>query len=452
MAKMFARLVTAALNVMSIREHSQQDKTISAGQYTDGIGFTTNALSPVLSLKEEILLKIFSFLSLEDLLRVSRVCRWWYRLSFDRFLWKRIDLKRFSSRMTDALKLELLILKRLSNKIQCLELSGFTVSERTLHTLASSCKELHILKLESVTFTADTNRDPQLDNVEVSAQFPGKLEYLDVRFSQGNPRVYRAIASSVSNVKQLGLCDAFLYTLLKDGSLETTIKSMKSLRMLDLSHCRLLKDSTLALFARCSKLEVLSVRKCSMLTGSTVRELLESCTHLKTLILDGISIEDATLQSIRWDSSFLTHLELGWCPLITPVGLKSALPRVAKIPDLEYLGLSSIGGGKALSDEILLEMAASFSQGQYRTLSSLNLSCSWYITQDGLEKLYAFVEFLDTTCCPSVKRFPQKITSNKEHDEQLNIGTSDGGKLTKRQDVFNASHFAKFKCFLETPL
>ncbi|KAJ7350960.1 hypothetical protein OS493_037578 [Desmophyllum pertusum] len=80
---------------------------------------------------------------------------------------------------------------------------------------------------------------------------------------------------------------------------------------LDLSHCRLLKDSTLALFARCSKLEVLSVRKCPMLTGRSVHEFLESCTQLRTLILDGISIEDETLQSIRWDSSLLTHLELG---------------------------------------------------------------------------------------------------------------------------------------------
>lgn len=454
MAKMFARLVPSALNAMStetLREHSQ-DETISTGQVTDGIGFTTNASSPMFSLNEEVLLKIFSFLSLEDLLRVCRVSRWWYRLSFDRLLWKSIDLKRFASRLTDALKLELLIFKRLSNKIHRLDLSGFTVSERTLNTLASSCKELHILKLKSATFTADKNRDIQLDNVEVSAQFPEKLEYLDIRFSHGNPRVYRAIASSVSNIKQLGLCDAFLYTLLKDGSLETTIKSMKSLRMLDLSHCRLLKDSTLAFFARCSKLEVLSVRKCSMLTGSAVHELLESCTHLKTLILDGISIEDEILQSIRWDSSFLTHLELGWCPLISPVGLKSALSRVAKIPDLEYLGLCSIGDGKALNDEILLEMAASFSQGQYSKLSSLNLRCSWYITQDGLEKLYPFVESLDTTCCPSVKASPQTITSNKKHDEQLSIVASDGVKLTKRQEAFNASHFAKFKCFLETPL
>lgn len=445
MENKFIRLVSTALNVMStelLRVHSQQDGTISPEKVTATIGLAGTA-SPVFSLHEEVLVKIFGFLSLKDLLRVSRVCRWWYRLSFDGFLWKSVDLNRFASRLTDPVKMQLLISKRFSNKIQCLDLSGFTLSEGTLHILASSCKQLRALKLKSVTFTTDTNRSIQLENLEGIALFPGNLNYLDIRFSHGNPRVYRAIASSLTNIKRLGLCDAFLYTLLKDDTLETTIESMKSLRKLDLSHCRLLKDSTLALFARCSKLEVLSVRKCPMLTGRSVHEFLESCTQLRTLILDGISIEDETLQSIRWDSSLLTHLELGWCPLITPIGLKSTLPRVAKIPTLEYLGLCSIGGGKALNDEILLEMAASSLKRRYNKLSSLNLSCSLYITLDGLESLYPFVKALDIANCPDVKGFPMKYDKN-------NNTVPDAGKTSNRKNM--SSHFSRFEWSLETPL
>ena len=456
MTNKFISLVTAALTVVStenLREHSQQGQTISTGQVSDGICFTSDTTPPVLSLHKDVLLKIFSFLPLADLLCACRVCQWWYRLSFDRSLWKSIDLKRFTSRLTDPLYIEVLILKRFCNKIQCLDLSGFTVSERTLNTLALSCKELCVLKLKSVTFTTDTNRGIQLDYADQGAQFPGKLDDLDIRFSQGSSRVYQAIASSLANIKRLALCDGFLYTLLKDGSLETTIKSMKGLRVLDLSHCLLLKDMTLGLFARCNKLEVLSLRRCAMLTGSSLQELLQFCTNLKTLILDGISIDDKILRSIRWDKSCLTHLELGWCPLITPVGLKSALPRVAKIPNLEYLGLCLIGRAKAMNDEILLQLAASFSQGYPRKLPFLNLSCSRYITQDGLDRLYPFIETMDTTRCPSVKVLSQNITSNKKHDEQWNIVQSVEGKLTKRQKVFSVgSHSAKFKLFLETPL
>ena len=443
MANIFARLVTAALNVMGTETSREQTKS-TAGQGTAGIaGFTANATPPVFSLHEEMLLKILSFLSPGDLLRFSRVSRMCYRLSFDRSLWRHVDLRSFASRLNDPVKLELLIFKRFSNKIQCLDLSGFTVSEGNLRTLATSCKQLRALKLKSVTFTTDLNRDIHKHDLEQNGIFPGKLNCLDIRFSQGHSGVFRAIASNLSKVESLGLCDAFLYTLLEYGILEATIQSMKNLRVLDLSHCRLLKENTLALFARCRKLEVLSVRRCPMLTGSSVQEFLESCTHLKALTLDGISIDDEILQSIRWDSALLTYLELGWCPLITPVGLKLTLRRVSKIPTLEYLGLCSIGGGEALNDEILLEMIASILKGQYEKLTEVNLSCSWRITEDSLRRLRPLVETLDTTSCPAANEFPMKCDKNN------NI-VGNARKISNGKHI--SSHLTRFEWCLETPL
>lgn len=439
---MFARLVTAVLNVMGTETSPEQTKTF-AKQVTAGIGFTANATPPVFSLHEEILLKILRFLSLEDLLRFSRVSQLCYRLSLDRSLWRHVDLRSFASRLNDPVKLELLIFKRFSNKIQCLDLSGFTVSEGNLHTLATSCKQLCVLKLKSVTFTTDSNRDIQKHNLEQSGIFPGKLNCLDIRFSQGHSGVFRAIASNLSKVESLGLCDAFLYTLLEYGILEATIESMKNLRVLDLSHCRLLKENTLALFARCRKLEVLSIRRCPMLTGSSVQGFLESCTHLKALTLDGISIDDEILQSIRWDSAFLTYLELGWCPLITPVGLKLTLRKVSKIPTLEYLGLCSIGGGEALNDEILLEMTASILKGQFEKLTEVNLSCSWRITEESLRRLRPLVETLDTTSCPAANEFPMR------YDRNNNI-VHNARKISKGEHI--SSHLTRFEWCLETPL
>ena len=443
MANIFARLVTAALNVMSTDTSREQSKTFT-GQVNAEIGFTTNATPPVFSLHEEMLLKILSFLSPEDLLQFSRVSRMCYRLSLDRSLWRNVDLRSFASRLNDPVKLELLIFKRFSNKIQCLDLSGFTLSEGNLNTLAISCKHLRVLKLKSVTFTTDSNRDVQRNNLEQSVILPRKLKFLDIRFSQGHPGVFRAIASNLSRVESLGLCDAFLYTLLEDGVFEATIESMKSLRVLDLSHCRLLRENTLALFASCSKLEVLSVRRCPMLTGSFVQDFLESCTQLKTLTLDGISIDDETLQSIRWENTFLTCLELGWCPLITPIGLKLTLCRVSKIPSLEYLGLCSIGGGEAVNDEILLEMADSILKGQYGKLTELNLSCSRCITEDGLKRLRSLVKTLDTTSCPTqANGFPMRCDKN-------NNTVCSTGKISKGKHIFN--HFSRFEWCLETPL
>ena len=341
-----------------------------------------NIFAPVFSLHEEVVLRIFSFLPLSDLIRVSRVCRWWYRLSFDRFLFKNVDLRPFATRLTDPVKMELLFTKRMASIVQCLDLSGFNISGETLRILASSCSQLRVLKLKSVTFTPGTKGKDI---------FPENLKVLDIRFSQGHPGVYRAIATSLENIRSLRLCDAFLYTLLQDGTLKTTIKNLKYLRELDLSHCHLLDDNTLSLFTSCSRLEALSVRKCFMLTGSFVNDFIQSCVHLKTLILDGISISDNTLQNIMWDRSNLAHLELGCCPLISSRALNLALNRITTIiHSLEYLGPCSNKDNKALDEETILELETGLSKRRAckLTLTWLNLRCS----QLDITKEFSFYE------------------------------------------------------------
>lgn len=354
------------LSVVGLKGNRRQ--THAGTEHTSVNG--CNISAPVFSLHEEDVLRIFSFLPLSDLIRVSRVCRWWYRLSFDRFLFKNVDLRPFATRLTDSVNIELLFTKRMASIAQCLDLSGFNISGGTLRILASSCSQLRVLKLKSVTFTPGTKGKDI---------FPENLKILDIRFSQGHPGVYRAIATNLENIRSLRLCDAFLYTLLQDGTLQTTIKSLKYLRELDLSHCHLLDDNTLSLFTFCSRLEALSVRKCFMLTGSFVNDFIQSCAHLKTLILDGISISDNTLQNIMWDHSNLAHLELGCCPLITSRVLNLALNRITTtIHSLEYLGPCSNKDNKALDEETILELETGLSKRRARkgTLTWLNLRCS----------------------------------------------------------------------------
>lgn len=354
------------LSVVGLKGHRTQ--THAGTEHTSVSGHNVSA--PVFTLHEEDVLRIFSFLPLSDLIRVSRVCQWWYRLSFDRFLFKKVDLRPFATRLTDPVKIKLLFTKRMTSIIQCLDLSGFNISGETLRILASSCSQLRVLKLKSVTFTPGTKGKDI---------FPENLKILDIRFSQGHPGVYRAIATSLENIRSLRLCDAFLYTLLQDGTLKTTIKSLKYLCELDLSHCHLLDDNTLSLFTCCSRLEALSVRKCFMLTGSFVNDFIQSCAHLKTLILDGISINDNTLQNIMWDHSNLAHLELGCCPLISCRVLNLALNRIITIiHSLEYLGPCSNKDNKALDQETILELETGLLKRRARkvTLTWLKLRCS----------------------------------------------------------------------------
>ena len=421
-----------------------RNEKISAAQVTERD--VRSALgAPVFSLGDEDLLKIFSFLSLGDLLQASRVCRWWYRLSFDGVLWKNVDMRRFATRLTDPDTMQSLLVKRFSTKIRSLDLSGFTLSDETLQRLAS-CKGLRVLKLKSVKFTA-TTRPLQQNELQEKRVFPKKLEELDIRFSHGHSQVYRAIALGLSNIKSLGLCDAFLYTLFKDNNLETTIERMTDLRFLDLSHCLLLKDSTVAMFACCRKLEVLSVRKCHTLGGSFVQDILQSCVHLTTLVLDGIGIDDNTLQSIKWQSSRLIHLELGSCPLITPSGLNLALPQVTNIKSLEYLGLRAIGKCKELDDDVVVELAASISRTPNKNLKWFSLGYSRYITVDGLNMLCSFVKSKNKTNCSALS-----LKTDTKCHKNVHVPLPNTGMKIERQVFSGSYNFFSLNCSLETPV
>lgn len=428
-------------------------------------GSATEEMPAVLRLDEGTLLKIFGFLTIKDLLRASQVCRLWYRLSYDRLLWGAVDLRRFSTSFDDPEKFNAQAVQRMAGNIHCLDLSGFNLSEEKLAALATHCKGLRILKLKSVAFTTDPrNKRKEIRSGQSTVLFPKHLGFLDIRFSHGNPKVYRAIAKELGNVKWLGLCDAFFQSISAAGELQTVIDNLKNLRKLDLSHCLLLKDSTLVQFARCRHLEVLSVRRCYFLTGSFVEDFLESCAKLKTLILDGISLDDETLRKITWNCSSLKYLELGWCSFVTPKGLKSALNQIARIQTLEYLGLCAIGQEKALNDEILLKLGTSLVFGGCNKLKSLNVSRSQSITQDGViafKKLGTSVEMLDTTDCPRIEQLYTAEFSNKRHknrNDQVFAESNHstmicGGEVARnRKGSISATQFARSKYILETPL
>lgn len=167
-------------------------------------------------------------------------------------LWNTVDLKLFASRLPYPVKIKLLIFKRFSNKILCLDLRGFTVLEGTLNTLAPSWKQLHVLKLKSVSSTTDSNMytDIQLDNLDVITSAPilpweSRLSEHQI-FTRQSPACFQPLPAYTSWEWKFG------NSYWKHEKFAVT------------------ERQNLSLFARCSKLEVLSVRRCPMLTGSSV--------------------------------------------------------------------------------------------------------------------------------------------------------------------------------------
>ena len=302
------------------------------------------------SFDDPLLLKIFSYLPLADVVRVSGVCRRWYAVWYDVALWRKADLRCFSKLLGDEVAFERFAWSRLSTKAHDVDLTGLVLTAKNLNTIAVHCKNLRRLTLRCVTFKDEG--DPS--RVDDTLLVPEKLERLDISFSWGSPSIFSRISSQLHGIKSLGACDGLLLALTASAAtLESSVSNLAgSLEKLALNQCLMVNDSLLEAFARCDKLKVLSLRKCNSVFGKSLPMLLKRCPCLETLILDGTSIESGVLETVMWEGSLLKHLELGWCPLVSAQSLKTTLPRIAQIPSLLYLGLCNIGQGKALSNEV----------------------------------------------------------------------------------------------------
>ncbi|KAM4808358.1 S-phase kinase-associated protein 2-like [Rhinophrynus dorsalis] len=125
-------------------------------------------------LPDELLLSIFSYLHLTDLLKVSRVCKRWHRLSTDESLWQNLDLtgKHLSDGVIGkVLSLGVVVFRCPRScigeplfkntrplRLQHVDLSNCTISVDALQSILSRCHRLQNLSLEGLTLSDDIIR------------------------------------------------------------------------------------------------------------------------------------------------------------------------------------------------------------------------------------------------------------------------------------------------------
>ncbi|NXO69616.1 SKP2 protein, partial [Phainopepla nitens] len=121
------------------------------------------------ALPDELLLAIFAYIPLKDLLKVSVISKRWHRLSFDESLWQTLDLT--GQNLLPGVLGQLLPagvavfrcprsyigdpLFKTSNclKLQHLDLSNCTVSALDLHSILCLCEKLQNLSLEGLVLS-----------------------------------------------------------------------------------------------------------------------------------------------------------------------------------------------------------------------------------------------------------------------------------------------------------
>ncbi|XP_019387503.1 PREDICTED: S-phase kinase-associated protein 2 [Crocodylus porosus] len=296
------------------------------------------------ALPDELLLGIFAYLPLNDLLKVTQVCKRWYHLSFDESLWQTLDLtgkNLLPGVIGQLLPVGVTVFRCPRScigdplfkhsrplRLQHLDLSNCTVNVADLHSILYQCHRLQNLSLEGLKLSDD---------------------------------IIRNIAQNSSLVRlNLSGCSGF-----SAEALETMLSSCSGLQELNLSWCDFTAEHVQAAVSQISskvtQLNLSGYRQ--NLQISDVKTLVERCPYLIHLDLsDSVMLKPECFQYFH-QLIYLQHLSLSRCYQISP----AALLELGEIPTLKTLQVFGIVTDNAL--QLLKE-----------TLPHIKINCSHFTT------------------------------------------------------------------------
>ncbi|XP_029646690.1 F-box/LRR-repeat protein 7 isoform X1 [Octopus sinensis] len=283
--------------------------------------------SPFQYLSDDIIVKIFSNLTTNQLCKCSRVCKLWYRLSWDPTLWTSIVLNSITLEVDKALRC---LTKQLSYNTPsvCVIIERINVNncekltDKGLHTISKRCPELRKLEVHNCSNITNSALFDLISNCV-------NLEYLNV--------------SGCLNITSISLANSILVRP------SAHYLQQVYLLYLDMSDCCHLDDNGLEILAlHCSRLQFLYLRRCSQITDKGLQHLTASCTGLKDLsISDCPNITDFGIMELSRMEPDLRYLSIAKCDKISDVGIKYIAQHSLK---LRYLNCR---GCEAISDDSL---------------------------------------------------------------------------------------------------
>uniref|UniRef100_H9GEV1 S-phase kinase-associated protein 2 n=1 Tax=Anolis carolinensis TaxID=28377 RepID=H9GEV1_ANOCA len=281
------------------------------------------------ALPDELLLGIFSYLSLTDLLKVSLVCQRWHRLSLDESLWQTLDLagrNLLPGVIGHLLPLGITAFRCPRSCIGTLHLKQ-TVAD--LQSILSRCRSLQNLSLEGLVLSDDIIENIAQNSSLIRLNLSGcsgfssgtlktmlnscpSLEELNLSWCDFTVDHVKAAVSHIpSKVTQLNLSGYRQNLLMSD--VKTLLEQCPNLVHLDLSDSVMLKADCLQYFQQLTHLEHLSLSRCYQISPSVLLEFCEIAT-LKTLQVFGI----VTAGFVQLLKATFRHLKINSSPF-TPV-------------------------------------------------------------------------------------------------------------------------------------
>ncbi|NXN88508.1 SKP2 protein, partial [Bombycilla garrulus] len=281
------------------------------------------------ALPDELLLAIFAYFPLKDLLKVSTICKRWRRLAFDESLWQTLDLA--GQNLLPGVLAQLLpagvtalrcprscighsLFKTSSlPKLQHLDLSNCTVSAPDLHSILRLCEKLQNLSLEGLVLSdkiiESIARNPNLIRLNLCGCSGFSAEALELMLSRCSMldelnlswceftaiHVRVAVDSITSKITQLNLSGYRENLQIPD--VQTLVERCPLLVHLDLSDSMMLKPECFQYFKKLTFLQHLCLSRCYQISPAALVELGEIRT-LKTLQVFGI-VTDGSLQLLK---------------------------------------------------------------------------------------------------------------------------------------------------------
>ncbi|GAA6102927.1 S-phase kinase-associated protein 2 [Tachysurus ichikawai] len=277
------------------------------------------------SLPDELLLGIFSCLSLQDLLRTSRVCKRWHRLAFDESLWHSADLvgkAQLNGELGQVLTAGVSRLRcphscigepHFKNtqllRVQHLDLSSCTVQAPVLEDILSRCRRLQNLSVEGLVLSDSILRslseNTQLvrlnlcgcsgfsaDSLTEMLQSCTKLEELNVSWCDFSSEHVQAVVNNVpSTITQLNI-SGYRQNFTMDN-MKVLVERCQNLTHLDLSDSVLVTTDSFPFLQQLSSLSHLALSRCYQIHPAALIEF-EKFVTLQTLEVFGL-IQDSSL-------------------------------------------------------------------------------------------------------------------------------------------------------------
>lgn len=231
-------------------------------------------------LPDNIWLRIFSFLSLQERIQVSYVCQRWNNLCKDSLFWREIDFSfcSASQQLTDE---TVRAVTSYSMGIQSIDLSGDhcePITDEALGHVARSCQRLQRLNVAG----------------------RGKV----------SDRGLSLIARNCALLKELNVdkCDG-----ISDKGIKYIARRCCELTVLSVARCQKVSDKGMQFVAqKCTSLQSLNIAGCGRVSDKSLASLGHYCHALRAINLKDVSgITFYGIESMVSGTPELTHVHLG---------------------------------------------------------------------------------------------------------------------------------------------